>query len=48
MARVLTDNGACYRSFAFRDELGEIVHKWTRPYRPQTNCEGGGVLLRAA
>ena len=37
VARVLTDNGACYRSFAFRDALGEIVHKWTRPYRPQTN-----------
>jgi transposase InsO family protein len=37
VARVLTDNGACYRSFAFRDALGEIAHKWTRPYRPQTN-----------
>jgi transposase InsO family protein len=37
VARVLTDNGACYRSFAFRDALGEIGHKWTRPYRPQTN-----------
>jgi transposase InsO family protein len=37
VARVLTDNGACYRSFAFRDALGEILHKWTRPYRPQTN-----------
>jgi transposase InsO family protein len=37
VARVLTDNGACYRSFAFRDALGQIVHKRTRPYRPQTN-----------
>jgi transposase InsO family protein len=37
VARVLTDNGACYRSFPFRDALGDIVHKWTRPYRPQTN-----------
>jgi transposase InsO family protein len=42
--RVLSDNGACYRSFAWRDsclELG-ITHKRTRPYRPQTNgkiCE---------
>jgi transposase InsO family protein len=35
--RVLTDNGNCYRSFAFRDALGGITHKRTRPYRPQTN-----------
>jgi len=36
--RVLTDNGACYRSHAFRDALGcDIKHKRTRPYRPQTN-----------
>jgi transposase InsO family protein len=37
--RVLSDNGCCYRSFAWRDachDLG-IVHKRTRPYRPQTN-----------
>ncbi len=35
---VLTDNGGCYRSFDFRDALGERVrHRWTRPYRPQTN-----------
>ena len=37
--RVLTDNGACYKSWKFRDacrELG-IRHKRTRPYRPQTN-----------
>jgi transposase InsO family protein len=35
--RVLTDNGACYRSFDFRDALAGITHKRTRPYRPQTN-----------
>lgn len=36
--RVLTDNGACYRSHAFKDALGpDIKHKRTRPYRPQTN-----------
>jgi transposase InsO family protein len=35
--KVLTDNGACYRSFAFRDALGDIEHRRTRPYRPQTN-----------
>jgi transposase InsO family protein len=36
--RVLTDNGACYRSRAFAEALGtDISHKRTRPYRPQTN-----------
>jgi transposase InsO family protein len=37
--RVLSDNGACYRSHLWRDtctNLG-IRHKRTRPYRPQTN-----------
>jgi transposase InsO family protein len=34
---VLTDNGSCYRSHAFRDALGDIGHRRTRPYRPQTN-----------
>ncbi|MEZ0070669.1 transposase InsO family protein, partial [Streptacidiphilus sp. MAP12-20] len=37
--RVLTDNGSCYKSHAWRDTLhaAGIVHKRTRPYRPQTN-----------
>jgi len=35
--RVLTDNGSCYRSGAFAEALGPVVHKRTRPYRPQTN-----------
>ena len=37
--RILTDNGASYRSHAYRDVLGrhEIRHKRTRPFRPQTN-----------
>jgi transposase InsO family protein len=35
--KVLIDNGSCYRSFAFRDALGAIEHRRTRPYRPQTN-----------
>lgn len=37
--RVLSDNGSCYRSFAWRDACAElnIKHKRTRPYRPQTN-----------
>jgi transposase InsO family protein len=34
---VLTDNGPCYRSFEFRDALGDARHRFTRPYRPQTN-----------
>ena len=38
VARVLTDNGACYRSRLFSQALGPaITHKRTRPYRPQTN-----------
>jgi transposase InsO family protein len=37
--RVLTDNGACYRSGVFAAALGltRTRHKRTRPYRPQTN-----------
>ena len=35
--RVLTDNGACYRSNAFTAALGTLTHTFTRPYRPQTN-----------
>jgi transposase InsO family protein len=35
--KVLTDNGSCYRSHAFREALGDIEHRRTRPYRPQTN-----------
>ena len=37
--RVLSDNGSCYRAHLWRDTCAEldIVHKRTRPYRPQTN-----------
>jgi len=37
--RVMTDNGACYRSSAWRDALTATgtTHKRIRPYRPQTN-----------
>lgn len=37
--RILTDNGGCYRSRVFAAACGElgIGHRWTRPYRPQTN-----------
>ena len=37
--RVMTDNGSCYRSFAFRDvcrRLG-LKHLRTKPYTPKTN-----------
>ena len=41
MERVLTDNGACYRSRAFAAAVAVTVtgtvHKRTGPYRPQTN-----------
>ena len=37
IAKVLTDNGSCYRSHVFRAALGEVEHRRTRPYRPQTN-----------
>ena len=37
VTEVLTDNGACYRSFPFRDALDTVRHRFTRPYRPQTN-----------
>jgi hypothetical protein len=37
--RVLTDNGACYRSRAWADALAATgtKHKRTRPYTPRTN-----------
>ncbi|WP_155543370.1 IS481 family transposase [Amycolatopsis camponoti] len=39
VTKVLTDNGFCYKSHLWRDTLREagVVHKRTRPYRPQTN-----------
>ena len=39
IARVLTDNGSCYRSLVFATALASTRtrHKRTRPYRPQTN-----------
>ncbi|AYG03620.1 IS481 family transposase [Gryllotalpicola protaetiae] len=35
--RVMTDNGSAYRSRLLAKELGTIKHKFTKPYRPQTN-----------
>jgi transposase InsO family protein len=39
VARVMTDNGSCYKAFAFKDacrNLG-LKHIRTRPYTPKTN-----------
>jgi transposase InsO family protein len=41
VARVMTDNGSCYKSFDFRDacrELG-LRHLRPKPYTPKTNGE---------
>jgi transposase InsO family protein len=37
--RVLTDNGACYRHWLFRQTLCQqnLKHRFTRPYTPRTN-----------
>lgn len=37
--RVMTDNGSCYKSAAFRKACARlgIKHKFTRPYTPKTN-----------
>lgn len=36
---VLTDNGGCYRSGAHAGVVAQhrLTHRFTRPYRPQTN-----------
>jgi transposase InsO family protein len=39
VARVMTDNGSCYRAFDFRDACRDrrLKHIRTRPYTPKTN-----------
>jgi len=39
VARVMTDNGACYKSFDFRDACRDrgLKHIRTKPYTPKTN-----------
>ena len=39
VARVMTDNGSCYKAFAFRDACRalSLKHVRTRPYTPKTN-----------
>jgi len=40
VSRVMTDNGACYKSFAFRDACAEfgLKHIRTKPYTPKTTA----------
>jgi len=42
--KVLSDNGMCYRAKDFTAELvaAGIKHRFTRPYRPQTNGRSNG------
>jgi transposase InsO family protein len=44
--RVLTDNGAGYKSHAYRDAIHRLGarHKRTRPWRPQTNGKAERVI----
>jgi transposase-like protein len=35
--RVMTDNALYYRGRLFNEALGDISHRYCRPYRPQTN-----------
>jgi transposase InsO family protein len=39
VSRVMTDNGSCYKSFAFRNTCRDLAlkHIRTRPYTPKTN-----------
>ena len=39
VARVMTDNGSCYKAFAFRDACRalSLKHVRTKPYTPKTN-----------
>ena len=49
IARVMTDNGSCYRSRAFRDacrDLG-LRHIRTRPYTPKTNGKAERLIQTA-
>ena len=49
VARVMTDNGSCYRAFDFRDacrELG-LKHVRTKPYTPKTNGKADRFIQTA-
>ena len=49
VTRVMTDNGSCYKAFAFRDayrDLG-IKHIRTKPYTPKTNGKAERIIQTA-
>jgi transposase InsO family protein len=49
VTRVMTDNGSCYRAFAFRNacrELG-VKHIRTKPYTPKTNGKAERLIQTA-
>ena len=47
--RLLTDNGSAFRSkdFAVACKALDIRHRFTRPYRPQTNCKAERFIQSA-
>ena len=47
VARVMTDNGSCYKSFDFRDACRDLSlrHIRTRPYTPKTNGKAERSLI---
>lgn len=49
VAAIMTDNGSCYRSHAFRSactDLG-VAHRRTRPYTPRTNGKAERLIQTA-
>jgi transposase InsO family protein len=49
VARVMTDNGGCYKSRAFRDACARLglKHIRTKPYTPQTNGKAERLIQTA-
>ena len=50
VARVMTDNGSCYKAFAFRHACRErgLKHIRTRPYTPKTNGKAERFIQTAS
>ncbi len=46
VSRVMTDNGSCYKSSAFRDACAQLglKHIRTKPYTPKTNGKAERVI----
>ena len=49
VARVMTDNGSCYKAFDFRDACRDLAlkHIRTRPYTPKTNGKAERIIQSA-